>query len=88
MLLEAIIGIAVLIFVGSLVLGLLKLVFTVVLLPLKLMLLLTQGLLGLVIGLPLLVLGALVFGVALPVVLIVVLAPVWILGGIACAVLS
>lgn len=78
----------VLIFMGSLAIGLLKLLFGLVLLPLKLAFVLTKGLLFLVIGLPLLLLGGLFLGAALPLVLLVVLAPVWIVGGLACAFLA
>jgi hypothetical protein len=88
MFVEAIVAMLVLLFAGSLILALLKLVFAVVLLPIKLAFFLTKGLLALVIGLPLLVLGGLVFGAVLPVVLLVILAPVWILGGLACAFLA
>ena len=59
MFVELIVALLVLIFAGSLVLGLLKLVFGLILLPIKLALLLTKGLLALVIGLPLLLLGGL-----------------------------
>jgi hypothetical protein len=83
MFIEAIIALVALIFVGTLLLGLLKLVFGLILLPIKLALVLTKGLLFLVIGLPLLILGGLLFGAVLPVALLV-LAPVWILGGLAC----
>lgn len=88
MFVEAIVALIALIFFGSLLLGLLKLVFFVVLIPVKLFLLLTKGLLGLVLVLPLLLLGGLVLGAALPLVLLVILAPIWILGGVACAFLA
>lgn len=88
MFLEAIIGLAILIFAGSIILGLLKLVFAVVLLPIKLMLFLTKGLLALVIGLPLLLLGGLVLGAAVPLLLVVFMLPIWLLGGLACAFLA
>jgi hypothetical protein len=67
---------------------LLKLVFGLILLPLKLVFLLTKGLLFLVVGLPLLLVGGLLLGAVLPVALLVVLAPIWILGGIACAIFA
>ncbi len=88
MFLEAIIAMIALIFVGSVLLGLLKLVFTLVLLPLKLAFFLTKGLLAVVIGLPLLLLGGLLFGAVVPLMLLVVLAPLWIVGGLACAFLA
>ena len=84
MFIDAIIALVALIFVGTLLLGLLKLVFGLILLPIKLALVLTKGLLFLVLGLPLLLVGGLIFGAVVPVVLLVVLAPVWILGGLAC----
>lgn len=87
MFLDAIIGLMVLLLLGSLVLGLLKFVFAMVLLPLKLVLWLTQGLLALVIGLPLLLIGGLLLGAAVPAVLLILLAPVWLLGGLLCLVL-
>ncbi len=84
MFLETILVLMVLIFAGSLVVGLLKLVFGLLLLPLQLLLLLTKGLLTLVIGLPLLLVGGLLLGAALPAVLLLVIVPVWLLGGLAC----
>ncbi len=88
MFIEAIVALAILIFAGSIVLGLLKFVFTMILLPVKLAFVLTKGLLGLVIGLPLLLLGGLVLGAGLPLLLLVILAPVWIIGGLVCAFLA
>ena len=88
MFVEAIIALIALIFFGSLLLGLFKLVFALVLIPVKLFLLLTKGLLGLVLVLPLLLLGGLLLGAALPLLLLVILAPVWILGGVACVFLA
>jgi len=88
MFVEAILGLFVLMVIGTLVLGVLKLVVGLVLLPLKLAFFLTKGLLALVIGLPLLLIGGLLMGAVVPVVLLVVLAPVWILGGLACAILA
>jgi len=88
MFVEAILGLFVLMVIGTLVLGVLKLVVGLVLLPLKLAFFLTKGLLALVIGLPLLLIGGLLMGAVVPVVLLVVLAPVWILGGLACAFLA
>ncbi len=87
MLLDAIVGLAVLVLVLGVVVGLLKLVFAVVLLPLKLAFWLAQGLLVLVIGLPLLLLGGVLLGAVVPA-LIVLLAPVWILGVVAWAILA
>lgn len=88
MFIEALVALAILIFAGSLVLGLLKFVFTMILLPVKLAFVLTKGLLGLVIGLPLLLLGGLLLGAGLPLLLLVILAPVWIIGGLVCAFLT
>ena len=88
MFVEAIIALIALLFFGSLLLGMLKLVFALVLIPVKLFLLLTKGLLGLVLVLPLLLLGGLLLGAAVPLLLLVILAPVWILGGVACAFLA
>lgn len=88
MILEAIVALAVLIFVGALVIGLFKLVFTMVLLPIKLALFLVQGLLVLVIGLPLLIVVGLLLGAVLPLGLLVLLAPIWVLGGLVCLLLS
>ena len=88
MFLEAVIALIALIFFGSVLLGLFKLVFALVLIPLKLFLLLTKGLLGLVLLLPLLLLGGLLLGAALPLLLLVILAPIWILGGVTCAFLA
>ena len=84
MFLETIIGLAVLLFLGSIVLGLVKLAFAVILLPLKLMLVLSKGLLLLFFGLPLLLLGGLLLGAALPLVLAAVVVPAWLLGGLVC----
>ena len=88
MFVEAILGLFVLMVIGTVILGVLKLVVGLVLLPLKLAFFLTKGLLALVIGLPLLLIGGLLMGAVVPVVLLVVLAPVWILGGLACAFLA
>ncbi len=85
MFLETIVVLLVLIFAGSLVLGLLKLAFGLILLPIKLALLLTKGLLALVLGLPLLLLGGLILGAALPAALLFVIAPIWLVGGLVCA---
>jgi hypothetical protein len=84
MFLETLIVLLVLIFAGSLLLGLLQLMLGLVLLPLKLALLLTKGLLALVIGLPLLLVGGLILGLAVPAVLLLVIVPVWLFGGLAC----
>ena len=88
MFIEAIVALAILIFAGSLVLGLIKFVFTMILLPVKLVFVLSKGLLGLVIGLPLLLIGGLLLGAGLPLLLLVILAPVWIIGGLVCAFLA
>jgi hypothetical protein len=84
MFIETIIALTVLILAGALVLGLLKLVFGLVLLPLKLAFWLAQGLLGLVIGLPLLLVGGLLLGTVLPAVLLLFVLPVWIVGAVVC----
>ena len=82
MFLESIIAMTVLILIGVLVLGLLKLLFGLILLPLKLALWLAHGLLALVIGLPLLLLAGLLLGAVLPAVLLFVVIPVWIVGAV------
>ncbi len=81
---ETVVALILLIFVGALVIGLLKLVFGLVLLPLKLALWLAHGLLALVIGLPLLLLGGLLIGAVLPAILLVFAVPIWILGAVIC----
>lgn len=85
---ELIVALIVLMMVGALVLGLLKLAFSLVLLPLKLAFWLTQGLLALVIGLPLLLVGGVLLGAVLPTLLLVVVAPIWILGAVVCAIVG
>jgi len=82
-----VIALIVLIVVGTLVVGLLKVVFAVVLLPVKLVLGLAAGLIGLVVGLPLLLIGGLLLGAIVPFALILLL-PLLIIGGLAWAILG
>ena len=76
-----------LVFVGAIVaggvllaVGLLKLLVVVLLLPLKLAFILAKGLLGLVIGVPVLILTLLVLVGTLPVIFVVLLLPLAIAG--------
>lgn len=82
MFLESILALAVLLFVGAFVVGLLKLFLGLVLLPVKIALWLAHGLLALVIGLPVLLLAGLLLGAVLPAVLLVFVVPIWILGAV------
>ena len=84
--LEAIVTLGFVALLLSAGLFLLKLIVFVVLLPLKLLFLLTKGLLMLVIGLPLLILMVLITTTAFPLFLLVLLAPLWLIGGLVYAV--
>ena len=87
-LVEAIIALTVLLVVLSVGLLLLKFVFTLVLIPIKIAFFLTKGLLGLLLILPLLlVMGALITAV-LPLALVLLALPALLLGGIVCAVMG
>ena len=87
-LVEAIIALTVLLVVLSVGLLLLKFVFTLVLIPIKIAFFLTKGLLGLLLILPLLlVMGALITAV-LPLALVLLALPALLLGGIVCAVIG
>jgi hypothetical protein len=67
---------------------LLKLFFSLVLLPVKLALFFVKGLLTLVVGIPLLLLLGVLFAAALPLVLILVVLPLCLLGGLVYAAVS
>jgi len=84
-LIEAIIALTVLMVVLSVGLFVLKFAFAMVMIPVKIVFFLTKGLLGLLILLPvLLIVGTLVTAV-LPLAALIFLAPVLLLGGLACA---
>jgi hypothetical protein len=84
MLIEAIILLSVLMLVLSVGLLLLKFVFFMVMLPLKLAFWLSKGLLGLLIVVPLLlVVGSLVLSMV-PLGLLLLLLPVLVVGGVTC----
>ncbi len=83
MLLEAIILLSILMVVLSVGMVLLKFVFAVVLLPIKLAFFLTKGLLGLVIVLPLLLIFGSVFMALIPVGVALLFLPLVIFGGVA-----
>ncbi len=83
-LLEAVIALTVLMVVFSVGLLLLKFVFALALIPVKIAFLLTKGLLGLLVVLPLLlIMGALITAV-LPLGIILLALPVLLLGGLVC----
>ncbi|MCP4573018.1 MAG: hypothetical protein GY838_11745 [bacterium] len=83
-LVEAIIALTVLLVVLSVGLLLLKFVFTVALIPIKIAFFLTKGLLGVLLVLPLLlIMGALITAV-LPLGLVLLALPALLLGGLVC----
>jgi|GEM_PF-1645111 len=85
LILEAIIGLTILMVALSVGLLLLKFVFAMVLLPLKLIFFMTKGLLGLIFFLPLLlIVGALITAVV-PLGLVLLVLPVLLLGGVTCS---
>lgn len=85
--LELLFGFVVVVFLLSLGIGLLKLVFGLVLLPIKLAFWLVKGLLVLVVGLPVaLAAGAVLFGAVVPLAALLLLAPLWLLGAIVVAI--
>ena len=86
MFLEFILGLATLMVLLTVGLFLLKVVFALVLIPVKILFFLTKGLLALVIGIPLLLLGGVLLASALPVVLVAVILPLCLLGGIVVAI--
>lgn len=81
--LEAILVLSMIMIALSVGLLLLKFVFTMVLLPFKLLAFMTKGLLGLVFVLPVLLVAG-VFVLALPVTILLLALPVVILGGVVC----
>lgn len=87
-LVDAVIALTVLLVVLSVGLLLLKFVFTLVVIPIKIALFLTKGLLGVLLLLPLLlIMGALITAV-LPLGLVLLALPALLLGGIVCGVLG
>ncbi len=82
--LDAVVALAILTVILSVGLLVLKFAFALVLLPLKLVFLLTKGLLALVIALPLMLIIGTVFTALLPLGLILLFLPVIVLGGVAC----
>lgn len=80
--LELIIFLCIVMVAMSVGLLLLKFVFALILLPFKLMFFLTKGLLGLVLLVPLLLIGGILMTAVVPVGLILLLLPLIILGGI------
>lgn len=81
---DAVVALAILTVFLSVGLLVLKFVFALVILPLKLAFFLTKGLLALVIALPLMLILGTVFLGLLPLGLILLFLPVIVLGGVAC----
>jgi len=81
---DAVVGLAILTVFLSVGLLVLKFVFALVILPLKLAFFLTKGLLALVIALPLMLILGTVFLGLLPLGLILFFLPVIVLGRVAC----
>lgn len=81
-LVEAIIGLTILMVVLSVGLLLLKVAFSLVLLPFKLVFFLTKGLLGLLILVPLLLILGAVFTAVIPLGLVLFVVPVLVVGGV------
>ena len=83
-LVEAVIALSILMILLSVGLLLLKFVFAVVLVPLKIALFLTKGLLGLLVLLPMLLIVGTIITAILPVGILLLALPVLILGGVVC----
>jgi len=84
-LVEAIIALSILMVVLSVGLLLLKFAFAMVLLPFKLVFFLTKGLLGLLIVVPLLLVGGVLMTAIVPLGVFLFLLPVLLLGGVVCS---
>lgn len=86
--LELIILLSILMVALSVGMLLLKFVFTMILLPFKILFFLTKGLLGLVLLVPLLLILGVVFLAVVPLGAIILFLPLIVLGGVTCAVIG